>query len=276
MQVSDFPSLCLCPAAAIARYLVLDSPLEKAGSSKPRLRVRGFLHCISPPFLTPSKTSLQHAPVIADGRATPGPGPRKSLFIDKSGSRVQSESQSMLGFLVELRSCCHSCSCLLKYNKNATDTLPDSQVRKQEVVDASENGTVAIYFSGAVASWRPLLGAMLGDCIAISGLRRKMIRLGPEKNEFRMYVATRTSLVFHIGPSVVNSSSKIDEADGFYEHVIGNQLQIQPRDQFRHLRCLDGSHDAASSKNLRIHSQSRAEPDSDAVARAEQGSVHQA
>jgi hypothetical protein len=274
-QVLDFPSLSLSPAAANARNLVLESPLEKIGTSKPRLRVRGFLHCISPPFLIPSK-SLQYAPIIADGKTVPGQGPQKYLFKDKSGSRVQSDSQSMLGFFVELLSCCHGSCCQPKHNKNAPGTLSYCPFPEQKVVDAGEDGTFAIYFSGAVASWRPLLGEMLEDCIEISGLRRKMIQLGPEKKEFYIYVATRTSLVFRIGPLVVDSNSKIGEADGSCKHVISNRLQNQPMDQYRYPRGLDGSYDAESSKERRFQLQSRIVRHGEALENARQGSVHQA
>lgn len=276
MQVPDLPSLCLSPAAANARNGVLESPLEKIGTSKPRLRVRGCLHCISPPFLLPSKTNLQHDPETADGRTLRGQGPQETLFKDKSGSRVQSDSQSVLGFLVELRSCCHGSRCQLKYNKSSPGTLSCCQFPEKEVVDVGEDGTAAIYFSGAVASWRPLLGEMLGDCVAISGLRRKMIRLGPEKKEFCIYVATRTSLVLRIGPPVVDSNSKIEEAVGFCKHVISNGLQYQRRDQSRHLKDLDDLYDASSSKELRFQIQSRIVPNGESSEKAGQGSVHQA
>ncbi|KAG0602595.1 hypothetical protein M758_10G025700 [Ceratodon purpureus] len=256
-QVPDFPSLCLSPAAANARG-VLESPLEKIAKSKPRLRVWGCLHCMSPPFVIPAKTSLQHAPDAADGSTLSGQGAQKTLFKDKSGPRVQSDSQSMLGFLVELRSCCHG-------------TLSCCQFSEQKAVDVGEDGTAAIYFSGAVASWRPLLGEMLGDCIVISGLRRKMIRLGPEKKEFCIYVATRTSLVLRIGPPVVEPNPKTEGAVEFCKNVSSSVLQNQPRDQSRHLKDLDGLYDASSSNDLRIQMQPRIVPNGEALKKAGQG-----
>lgn len=278
VQVLDFPSLCLSPAVANARNLVLESPLEMNGKSKPRLRVWGLLQCISPPFLLPSKSSLQNAPVVADGRSSLGQGALKSLFKDKSSSRVQSDSQSMLGFLVELRSCCHGTCWQAKHNQNAPSTWTNrySQFLEQEDVDAGEDGTVVIYFAGAVASWRPLLGEMLGDSIAITGLRRKMIQLGPERKEFYIYVATRLSLVFHIGPTLVDSSNcKAGEQVRVCKHDNSNLLQKQPRDQFRHFRCLDGSCEVAISSSLRLQLQARIAPDDEASDIAGQGSVHQ-
>lgn len=170
VQVSSFPSLCLSPAAADVRNGLLESPLEKQGSSRPRLRLWGSLHCISPTFALPSKSS--------------------SLG-------EQSETKSMLGFLVELHACYHETNC--NTNTNDLQSSIPSLIR-QEIGGSTFEQVVPIYFSGAVAAWRPVLGGMLGDCVAISGLRRKMIRVGSERKEFCLFVATSTSLVSRFGP----------------------------------------------------------------------------
>lgn len=274
LQVLDFPALCLSPASANARNLVLESPLEKLGKSKPRLRAWGLLQCISPPFLLPSKSSLPNAPIVADGRSLFGQGTQKSLFKDKSSSGFQSDSQSMLGFLLELRTCCHGTSWQPGHNQidPSTWTYRYSQFLEQEGVNAGKDGTVAIYFSGAVASWRPLLGEMLGDAIAITGLRRKMIQQGLEKKEFCIHVATRISLVFRIPPTLLDSSNcKVGDPVRFSKRNNSNWLQKQPTDHFWHLGCVDASCEVTRSLSLRLQFQARAAPGGGASDIAGQG-----
>ncbi|XP_024391259.1 uncharacterized protein [Physcomitrium patens] len=234
-QVSDFPSLCLSPAAARTRNLVLESPLEKTAPSKPRLRVQGFLHCISPPFILPSKSSLQNAPLITDGRTSIGQGPPRSLFKDKSESRLHTHGQCMPGFLVELCTHCLGSMCQPTYNNFPQATC--SHLLDREVVDAREDGSVAIYFSGAVASWRAVLGGMLGDCVAISGLRRKTIRLGPDNKEFCIHVATRTSLVFCIGSNrgVQGEFRLCNHINSGLQSYVGKITSIPMQDQLLEL-----------------------------------------
>jgi hypothetical protein len=85
----------------------------------------------------------------------------------------------MLGFrVVELRMCPHIPSC----EHNAL--LPT--VGKE---------CVHVYFSGSVTSWRPVLSVVIGQCVTITGLQRKLILVGPEKNEHFLFVAKNNSLV---------------------------------------------------------------------------------
>ncbi len=72
----------------------------------------------------------------------------------------------MLGFIVELRMCPHIPSC----EHNA-------------LLPAVGKECVHVYFSGSVASWRPVLSEVIGQCVTIVGLQRKLILVGPEKNE---------------------------------------------------------------------------------------------
>jgi hypothetical protein len=60
---------------------------------------------------------------------------------------------------------------------------------------------VDFYFSGSVASWRPVLSVVIGQCVTITGLQRKLILVGPEKNEHFLFVATKSSLVSQLSPS---------------------------------------------------------------------------
>ncbi|CAM6062907.1 unnamed protein product [Sphagnum tenellum] len=90
----------------------------------------------------------------------------------------------MLGFIVELRMCPHLPSC----EHNAL--LP--AVGKQ---------CVHVYFSGSVASWRPVLSVVIGQCVTITGFQRKLILVGTKKNEHFLFVATKHSLVSQLSPS---------------------------------------------------------------------------
>jgi hypothetical protein len=90
----------------------------------------------------------------------------------------------MLGFIVELCRCPHIPSC------EHTALLPT--VGKE---------CVHVYFSGSVASWRPLLSVVIGQCVTITGVQRKLILVRPEKNEHFLFVATKSSLVSQLSPS---------------------------------------------------------------------------
>ncbi|CAN5973265.1 unnamed protein product, partial [Sphagnum jensenii] len=78
-----------------------------AGSSALSLQVEiwGLLHCISPPFVLPSKASPLGASVAKSAKSFAWNGTQKSIF--KHGSA----GQTMLGFIVELRMCPHLPSC---------------------------------------------------------------------------------------------------------------------------------------------------------------------
>ncbi|KAH8953733.1 hypothetical protein BDL97_08G043200 [Sphagnum fallax] len=90
----------------------------------------------------------------------------------------------MLGFIVELHMCPHIPSC----ERNAL--LPT--VGKE---------CVHVYFFGSVASWPPVLSVVIEQCVTITGLQRKLILVGPEKNEHFLFVAKKSSLVSQLSPS---------------------------------------------------------------------------
>jgi hypothetical protein len=89
----------------------------------------------------------------------------------------------MLGFIVELHMCLHIPSC----EHNA-------------LLPAVGKECVHVYFSGSVASWHPVLSVVIGQCVTITGLQRKLILVGPEKNEHFLFVATKSSLVSQLSP----------------------------------------------------------------------------
>jgi hypothetical protein len=132
---------------------------------------------MSPPFVLPSKASPLGASVAKSAKSLAWNGTQKSIF--KHGSA----GQTMLGFIVELRTGPHIPSC------EHTALLP-----------AVGEECVHVYFSGSVASWRPVLSVVIGQCVTITGVQRKLILVGPEKNEHFLFVATKSSLVSQLSP----------------------------------------------------------------------------
>jgi hypothetical protein len=138
----------------------------------------GLLHCISPPFVLPSKASPPSASVAKYAKTLAWNGTQKSIF------KQESAGQTTLGFIVELCMCPH----IPSWEHSAL--LP--AVRKE---------CVHVYFSGSVASWRPVLSVVIGQCVTITGLQRKLILVGPEKNEHFLFVAKKSSLVSQLSTS---------------------------------------------------------------------------
>ncbi|CAM6003506.1 unnamed protein product [Sphagnum balticum] len=143
---------CTFFAAADIGKIVFESPQLKKQVHNSQVEIWGLLHCISPPFVLPSKASPLGASVAKSAKSFAWNGTQKSIF--KHGSA----GQTMLGFIVELRMCPHLPSC----EHNAL--LP--AVGKQ---------CVHVYFSGSVASWRPVLSVVIGQCVTITGFQRKLI-----------------------------------------------------------------------------------------------------
>jgi hypothetical protein len=88
----------------------------------------------------PSKASPLSASVAKSAESLAWNGTQKSVF--KQGS----VGQTMLGFIVELRMCPHIPSC------EHTALLP-----------AVGKECVHVYFSGSVASWRPVSSLVIGQ-----------------------------------------------------------------------------------------------------------------
>ncbi len=177
MQLPTFPSLSLSPTAAYIGKIVFESPQLKKRVHNSQVEIWGLLHCISPPFVLPSKTSPLGASVAKSAKSLAWNGTQKSIF--KHGSA----GQTMLGFIVEVCMCPHIPSC------EHTALLP-----------AVGKECVHVYFSGSAASWRPVLSVVIGQCVTITGLQRKLILVGPEKNEHFLFVATKSSLVSQLSP----------------------------------------------------------------------------
>jgi hypothetical protein len=138
----------------------------------------GLASLHQPSICASLKASPLGASVAKSAKSFAWNGTQKSIF--KHGSA----GQTMLGFIVELRMCPHLPSC----EHNAL--LP--AVGKQ---------CVHVYFSGSVASWRPVLSVVIGQCVTITGFQRKLILVGTEKNEHFLFVATKHSLVSQLSPS---------------------------------------------------------------------------
>jgi hypothetical protein len=175
VQLPSFPSLSLIPTAADIGKVVCESPQLKKRLHNSQVEIWGLLHCISPPFVLPSKASPLSASVAKSAKAS---GTEKSVF------KQESVGQTMLGFIVELRMCPHNPGC----EHNA-------------LLPAVGKECVHVYFSGSVASWHPVLSVVIGQCVTITGLQRKLILVGPEKNEHFLFVATKSSLVSQLSTS---------------------------------------------------------------------------
>jgi hypothetical protein len=82
---------------------------------------------------------------------------------------------------------------------------------------------VHVYFSGSVASWHPVLSVVIGQCVTITGLQRKLILVGPEKNEHFLLWQKRVAwchnfLLHGVSPWIVGGKSL----------VLGQEKGIQP------------------------------------------------
>ncbi len=175
MQVPTFPSLSLGPTAADIGKIVFESPQLKKRVHNSQVEIWGLLPCISPPFVLTSKASPLGASVAKSAKSLAWNGTQKS--ISKHGSA----GQTRLGFIVELRMCPRIPSC----EHNA-------------LLPAVGKECVHVYFSGSVASWRPVLSVVIGQCVTITGLQRKLILVGPEKNEHFLF---ESSLLSQLSPS---------------------------------------------------------------------------
>jgi hypothetical protein len=120
----------------------------------------------------------QSASVAKSAKSLAWNGTEKSVF------KQESAGQTMLGFIVEPHMCPHIPGC----EHNA-------------LLPAVGKEGVHVYFSGSVASWRPVLSVVIGQCVTITGHQRKLILVGPEKNEHFLFVATKSSLVSQLSPS---------------------------------------------------------------------------
>ncbi len=128
--------------------------------------------------MLPSKASPVSASVAKSAKSLAWNGTEKFVF------KQESAGQTMLGLIVKLRMCPHIPRC----EHNA-------------LLPAVGKECVHVYFSGSVASWRAVLSVVIGQCVTITGLQRKLILVGPEKNEHFLLVATKSSLVSQLSAS---------------------------------------------------------------------------
>ncbi len=128
--------------------------------------------------MLPSKASPLGTSVAKSAKSLAWNGTQKSIFEHGSAG------QTMLGFIVELSMCPHIPSC----EHNA-------------LLPAVGKECVHVYFSGSVTSWRPVSSVVIGQCVTITGLQRKLILVGTEKSEHFLFVATKRSLVSQLSPS---------------------------------------------------------------------------
>lgn len=141
----------------------------------------------------------------------------------KKRARVLSEEEenreeSVLGFLVELRACNHKVVC----KASSEDLLYTHVVGEKQHVCVNPE---FVYFTGSVAAWRPVLSSLFGKCLTITGLKRKLMVVGEEKEEYNAFVATRTSILSLVCPENNSLGSK---NESYREHY-----QLQGDDTYR-------------------------------------------
>ncbi|XP_054786835.1 CST complex subunit CTC1 isoform X2 [Prosopis cineraria] len=101
-----------------------------------------------------------------------------------------SSSRNLMGFLVEVICCqCRLCS---------SKTLPDLSCLMADRNTHSFTKLVDIYFVDHASSWHPVITKLSGNCIVISGLKRKLVFMGKEESCI-MYVTTNESAL-HVRP----------------------------------------------------------------------------
>jgi hypothetical protein len=69
LQLPIFPSLSLSPTAADIGKIVFESPQPKKRVHNSQVEIWGLLHCISPPFVLPSKASPLGASVAKSAKS---------------------------------------------------------------------------------------------------------------------------------------------------------------------------------------------------------------
>ncbi len=67
-----------------------------------------------------------------------------------------------------------------------------------------------------------MLSVVIGWCVTITGIQRKLIRVGPEKNGHFLFVAKKSSLVSQLSPS-----GCVPEIVGGKSLVLGQEKRIQ-------------------------------------------------
>lgn len=111
--------------------------------------------------------------------------------IESSSS--SDSASSIKGFLVELL----SCECELCDSVNAWRKVVEGSVDFDESCHAFSR-PVFLYFCGGPSScWHPAMTKLLGNAIALSGLRKKLIFLGKDEPQL-MFVTSKKSLLHHV------------------------------------------------------------------------------
>lgn len=130
----------------------------------------------------------------------------------------ENKEESVLGFLVELRPCNHKVVC----KASSEDLLYKHAVREKQHVCVNPE---FVYFTGSVAAWRPALSSLMGKCLTITGLKRKLMVVGEEKEEYNAFVATTSSILSLV---CSENSSAGSNNESYREHY-----QLQGHDTYR-------------------------------------------
>ncbi|PQP99936.1 CST complex subunit CTC1 isoform X1 [Prunus yedoensis var. nudiflora] len=134
-------------------------------SSRARHGVFGALEVVSPVSTVPCATG------------------HSNLKTNKASD--SSHSSSLRGFLLQFM----VCECKLCSSKEAVTVLKDSI---QEKDAHSFTKPMFVYCSGSVSTWHPVFTKLVGNVVALSGLKKKLVFIGKEESKL-MYVTTGNS-----------------------------------------------------------------------------------
>lgn len=149
--------------------MALGSATSNEDSSKARHGVFGALQSVSP---------------LSIVSCTTGDSNFKSYKTFDSGP-----PSSLRGFLVQFMVCeCKSCS-----SKEAIMVLKDSI---QERDTHSFTKPMFVYCCGSASSWHPVFTKLVGNIVAISGLKKKLVFIG--KEESKVMCVTTGSSALHL------------------------------------------------------------------------------
>ncbi|KAH9314283.1 hypothetical protein KI387_022910 [Taxus chinensis] len=107
---------------------------------------------------------------------------------------------SEFGFLIELQACNHKLQCRM----SSDDLFQGHSIAEKHHTCVEP---AFVYFTGSTAAWQPVLSGLFGKCLTVTGLKRKVILLGKEKEEYNIFVATRTTLLSLVSPKNSNNQS---------------------------------------------------------------------
>ncbi|XP_057821632.2 CST complex subunit CTC1 isoform X2 [Cryptomeria japonica] len=120
-----------------------------------------------------------------------------------NNSKDNAAGGAELGFVIELQACNHKPQC-----KMSSEVLFGIAEKNHTSVEPA-----FVYFTGSIAAWRPVLSGLFGKCLNVTGLKRKVIFIGSEKEKYNIFVATRTTLLSLLSSKKINNHSVTEHYD---------------------------------------------------------------